>query len=131
MKGKIVSIFLVLFMGVLLTAFVASDSSAIGRKGCDYDKTCPLESGQGYGMGMMDRHGMGGMGPGMHRMMATSVDVDVKETKEGVTITLTTKDEKARKQLQLWAEMMKLMHEMMKLQMEGMEGMEGMQDMMK
>ena len=125
MRGKITGVLSALFLGVLLTAFMASDTTADMRKGMGGDEygkpySCPEGSGYGMmgGMGMMGmRHGMGGM----HKMMTEKVDIDVKETADGVTITLKSADKTAQRQLKLMAEMMKLYHEMMKLQMEQME----------
>ncbi len=72
-------------------------------------RDCPM-GGPGMKMGM--GHGM----MGYHSLVG--VEMEVKELKNGVTVTLTTDDKTKARKVQIMAEIMKLVKEMKELKME-------------
>ncbi len=77
------------------------------------------EMGMSMGRGMMGKGMMGMMGMmGMHRMcpmMGKGVKMEIKELKDGISITYRATDPKQVKRLKIMGQMMKLMQEMMEL----------------
>ncbi len=101
------------FMAVVLVGGLVFLGAA-GSTRAEEDTDMPM--GGMMGKGMMGKGMMGMMG--MHRMcpmMARGVKLEVKELKDGISITYRADDPKQAKRLKIMGQMMKLMQEMMEL----------------